>query len=105
MLMIAVCNGKMFGDGLKIAPDAKIDDGFFNVSLFLKVSIWDYLRNLSRLKAGIKLNHQEVFYYKCQKLEIKVNRGELYTEADGELFKKGDVSFEIIPKAISLLKI
>jgi YegS/Rv2252/BmrU family lipid kinase len=105
LLMMAVCNGKMFGDGLIIAPEAKIDDGVLNVSLFSKVSIIDYLRNLSRLKSGIKLVHEEVSYFKCQKVELKVKEGELFTETDGELFESGDVTFEIIPKAIRLLKV
>ena len=105
LLMVAICNGKMFGDGLIIAPDAKIDDGFLNVSLFSKVSIFDYLINLSRLKSGIKLVHKEVRYFKCQKVELKVKEGELFTETDGELFESGDVTFEIVPQAIRLLKI
>ncbi len=105
ILMLAVCNGKMFGDGLVIAPEAKKDDGFLSVALFSKVSIIDYLINLSRLKSGIKLDHQEVTYFKCQKIELSVKKGELFTETDGELFESGDVKFEIIPKAIRLLKI
>lgn len=105
LLMMAICNGKMFGDGLIIAPDAKIDDGFLSVSLFSKVSMIDYLRNLSRLRSGIKLDHVEVSYFKCQKVELKVKEGELFTETDGELFESGDVTFEIVPQAIRLLKI
>ena len=105
LLMLAVCNGKMFGDGLIIAPEAKIDDGFLNVSLFSNVSIMDYLRNLSRLKSGIQLEHQQVSYFKSQRVELKVKKGEIYTETDGELFECGDVTFEIIPKAIHLLKV
>jgi diacylglycerol kinase (ATP) len=105
LLMMAICNGKMFGDGLIIAPDAKIDDGFLNLSLFSKVSMIDYLRNLSRLRSGIKLDHVEVSYFKCQKVELKVKEGELFTETDGELFESGDVTYEIVLQAIRLLKI
>ena len=65
----------------------------------------DYLRNLSRLRSGIKLDHEEVSYFKCQKVELKVKEGELFTETDGELFESGDVTFEIVPQAIRLLKI
>jgi diacylglycerol kinase family enzyme len=65
----------------------------------------DYLRNLSRLKSGIQLEHQQVSYFKSQRVELKVKKGEIYTETDGELFECGDVTFEIIPKAIHLLKV
>tara|TARA_R110000737_G_scaffold324995_1_gene338177 strand:+ start:49511 stop:50299 length:789 start_codon:yes stop_codon:yes gene_type:complete len=103
LLMVAVCNGKAFGHGLIISPDSKIDDGKMNVVLLGDVSFLDYLRNLSNLKKGVKVDHPNVHYFSTNSLEVQVDKGQLYTEADGEIFGNEDVKFALSPMALSLL--
>ena len=61
LLQMAVANGRSFGNGIYIAPDARITDGLFQVAIFGDLSIWDYLKNLHKLKKGLKK-----LYVSCQ---------------------------------------
>lgn len=103
ILLAACCNGPMFGDGLYIAPEAKIDDGWMHVTLLGKVDFLDYLRNLSRLKRKKQIKHPEAYYFKTRKLELQINSGIAFTEADGELIGEGNIAFEIEPASLRLI--
>lgn len=103
MLLAACCNGSMFGDGLYIAPEAEIDDGWMHVTLLGKVNFLDYVRNLSRLKRKQEIKHPEAFYFKTKKLRIQIEKGFAFTEADGELIGEGAIEFEIEPASIQLI--
>lgn len=105
MLLLAVCNGSTFGHGLQIQPGAKFDDGLLNIALFGKVSLIDYVRNLSKLKKGIYTEHPEVTYFSTKEVEIQKTDGVIYCEADGELVGQGTLKFRIVPAAIHLLEV
>ena len=103
MLMLAACNASTFGHGLIIAPDAFLDDGLLNVVLLAKVSLIDYIRNLSKLKRGIKIEHPEVFYFTTDSLTLNSLAKNIYCEADGEILGAGNVNFSVSKSALTLL--
>lgn len=74
VLSLCMANGRYFGSGLCIAPEADIADGVAELVLIGDVSIWDYLKNLINLKKGRKIKHPEVSYHKTDfcKIETQV---------------------------------
>jgi len=103
ILMVAICNGSIFGDGLTINPYAKINDGKLNITLLGKVSLLDYIKNLKNLKSGNRINHPEAIYFETEKIAIGVVEGVAVSEVDGEYLSSGNISISVIPNAISLL--
>lgn len=103
VLMVAVCNGTIFGDGLIINPFAKINDGKLNITLLGKVSLLDYIKNLNNLKSGKVINHPEATYFETEKIEISVVDGRAVSEVDGEYLASGNLAISVIPARISLL--
>ena len=101
MLMVAICNGKYFAHGLTVNPFAQLNDGFLHITTFEKVSLLDYIRELPKLKKGLKITHPEVNYFKTKKVTIVGDR--LYGELDGEGFKANTIEFEIQEKSLSIL--
>jgi diacylglycerol kinase (ATP) len=104
LLLLAVCNSTTFGHGLVVNPLARSNDGRFNVSIFGKVSVLDYLWYLPKLKKGMPINHPEVSYVSCASVSVSILSGKAPIEIDGETCGQGDVSFEIVPSRIRLLK-
>lgn len=102
VLLIAFCNGKSFGHGLTIHPDASIQDGELAVTKIGNVNVFEYLMNLPKLKRGRKIKHQEVSYWKTTSVKI-ISNSSLHIEADGELYMKSVQSVEIVPKKLRLL--
>ncbi|HMQ07588.1 MAG TPA: diacylglycerol kinase family lipid kinase [Saprospiraceae bacterium] len=103
MMMVAVCNGKAFGNGLVINPGGKIDDGFFDVVILGDVTFLDYLKNIRNLRAGRPINHPGVSYHRCKNLTLRLESGQGWCEADGEFLGSGNAEFEILPHAVKFL--
>ncbi len=102
LLQMAVANGRYFGNAICIAPDASLTDGTFQVAIFGDLSIWDYLKNLNKLKKGVKINHPQVSYHNASEvlLESKDSCG---IEADGEYVGLAPAGISILPNAIRFL--
>ncbi len=102
LLTLAICNGKSFGNGLIISPEADIQSGEFNITLIGNVSILDYLRNLKNLKHGLKMSHKNIHYHTAK--EISIDSDELCKiEIDGEYVGTGKTIFQILPKALQII--
>ena len=62
MLSICMANGKYFGSGMCIAPDASLTDGKMQLVIIGEVSLYDYLKNIPKIKKGHKVIHKEIEY-------------------------------------------
>jgi len=80
---LAIANGKFYGHGLCIAPDAKTDDQIFDAFICGNISVLDFIRYSSELKRGEKVNLPEVFYRKAPSIEFS-SPEKCAIEADGE---------------------
>jgi diacylglycerol kinase (ATP) len=53
--MVLCCNNGWFGSGMRVAPDAKIDDGRFDVLIIDKMPKWKFAINLPKVFKGTHL--------------------------------------------------
>ena len=102
-LSLVVANGKYFGDGLCIAPDADITNGKLDLTIIGDVSIFDYLKNLGRLKNGIHLEDPEVSYHVTTELKVSSDGPAYGIDMDGEFVGFGPAMFTVLPKRIAFL--
>ncbi len=102
LLQMAVANGRYFGNGICIAPDAQLADEQFQIAIFGDLSLWDYLKNFRNLKKGVKINHSQVSYHEAKKVLIESNDS-CGIEADGEYVGLAPAIISILPKAIFFL--
>lgn len=101
-LMLVFSNGTTFGHGLQIFPEAEIDNGKLGLTIIGDVSLFQYVKNLSNLKKGRKIDHPEVQYH--QFVQLKISTGsEIHVEMDGEIAGCSALQIEVIPKALFLL--
>ena len=98
-----VCNSRYFGGGMKIAPDAKLNDGFLDVINIGDIKTARILRKGYKLYTGTHLNLDEVKSTLAQRIEIKpINNEEIHIETDGELPGKLPAIFEVVPNALKV---
>lgn len=102
-MMIAVCNGPSLGNGLRICPEARSDDGILHGCIIGNISVIDYLKNCIKLKKGIKISHPEIRYFSEETIKIGTYGKVTYFELDGELYQGADPAFSILPSALNLL--
>ncbi|MEP6922971.1 MAG: diacylglycerol kinase family protein [Pyrinomonadaceae bacterium] len=101
--MFAVCNSKMLGGGRMIAPDAKIDDGLFDICVFTATATTlEFINVLTQIAAGAHLGEETVKYYCAPAVEFEFER-EIKVNADGEVLTVKKVTYEILPSAARFL--
>jgi len=99
---IIIANGKFFGSGMCIAPDAEPDDGRFAVVIIGNVSVIDYLRYLPRIQKGLHIHHPRVNYYHTKNIKIDSSHN-LELEADGEYLGRVPANIGIRPGILTVL--
>jgi len=102
LLQMAVANGRYFGNAICPTPDATLTDGQFHVAIFGNLSLWDYLKNLSKLKKGLKINHSQVCYHVASEVLLE-SSDSCGIEADGEYVGLTPATIRMVPKAICFL--
>ena len=102
LLQMAVANGRCFGNALCVAPDARLGDGLFQIAIFGDLSIWDYLKNLGKLKKGVRIDHPEVTYQNAGEVLLESNVP-CPIEADGEYVGLAPATLKVLPEAIVFL--
>ena len=99
-MTIAVGNSWMYGGGMKIVPDAKLDDGLFDVCIVEEISKLEFLKVFPRVFSGTHVTHPAVTIFRTDFLRIESNK-KMSVQADGEIIKSLPVNFELIPEAIN----
>ena len=100
---LAVANGRYYGNGLCIAPEAKVDDSRLNVFACGNVSVLDFIIQSLPLKAGRKVRHRSVKYFECQRVDISSD-DPLEIEADGEILGWLPATVKVSPIKLNVLR-
>jgi diacylglycerol kinase (ATP) len=96
---VIVANGPFFGGGMKICPDAKPDDGAFDVLLIGDLTKRDLLFTLPKTFRGTHLPHPKAELLHGKNVTVDAP-GPLPIELDGEQPGTTPATFEIVPQAL-----
>ena len=102
MSLVVVANGKYFGGGMKVAPEAVLDDGLFDVIIFGDLSKPDFIRSFPLVYEGRHMSHPKLRLIRGSRVKV-TSGGTALVELDGEIPGYDDVVFTIMPKALKLL--
>jgi diacylglycerol kinase (ATP) len=99
-LIGAVANGRIFGGGMIIAPQAEANDGYFDLVLVRDMKRFEIIRNSRHLYAGTIADNPKVVILKARNIRVE-SQEEVYTEFDGEMGGKLPAEFSIVEKALN----
>jgi len=102
MNSVIVANGKYFGGGMMVAPDAVMDDGVFDIIILGNLSKPDIIKSFPLIYKGKHMNHPKLKYYRGSKIKV-TSGGKGLIEVDGEIPGRADAVFELMPKAFKIL--
>src|SRR5436305_277934 len=99
---LCVANARYYGGAMKIAPNAKLDDGYFDVVTIGDATSFRLLTNAPRLYFGAHLRMSEVTHALANRVIARpANKDkEVRIELDGEVVGRLPSTFEIIPRAL-----
>ena len=95
-LMIDVSNGSRAGGGFHIAPDARADDGLFDVVLINSLYPLQRLRWLPVIEKGKHLELPFIHHSRTKKIVVESKEPVLF-HLDGEYYKEDKLEIEILP--------
>jgi diacylglycerol kinase (ATP) len=98
---VICANGREFGGGIKVCPQAEPDDGLLDVLIWGDVGKLDLALNLPRLYRGTHLGHPKVRALRARRVRVEPSRP-LPLELDGELPGTTPATFEIVPAALRI---
>ncbi|MHB8066082.1 MAG: diacylglycerol/lipid kinase family protein, partial [Ruminiclostridium sp.] len=102
LLLAAVANGKYYGGGIIPTPDAKIDDGLFDICLVTEMSRIQILRLFPKYVKGLHAQLKQVSFYRGKKISIQ-SEEDLCLNIDGEILTAQVMIFEILENAIKVI--
>ncbi len=97
-LLVAVANAQCYGGGMKVAPQARVDDGLLDVVLVKSVSRIEFLRNLPRVFAGTHLEHPSVCAWKGTHVSIETLSASPVL-IDGDICGQTPISVQVLHSA------
>ena len=98
-----MANGKYFGAGLGVAPDAKPDDGILEVVLASEISLWDYIKNLGNIRKCEKVLHPKMKYFSAKEIVIETPERKLPIDMDGEFIGYSPMKVTVVPQALKFI--
>jgi diacylglycerol kinase (ATP) len=101
--VLAIANGKSFGNRIYIAPEAKQDDGLFNLFVAADVPLLKFLMCLQTLKRSKRITDSRIQYALADYVEI-VSSEKVALEAEGEHVGFLPAMVSVKSKAISFLR-
>lgn len=102
-LFAAVANSSSYGSGVRIAPAAKMDDGWLDVTIVGDVSLLRLLEAMPIvLGTGDLRGFAEVRSYRCRRVTLRADRVAL-VHGDGEQLGRSPAEFEVLPGAVRVM--
>jgi YegS/Rv2252/BmrU family lipid kinase len=98
---VIVANGNWHGGGMKLAPEARQDDGAFDVVTIGDVNKLDFLTTAPKLYSGRYLSHPKVELLRSPAVSITAAEP-LPLEVDGEPIGSTPARFDVVPAALRL---
>lgn len=98
--MVVVANATMYGTGVKINPEGRLDDDVFEVILVKKYAVMEILKIRF---TNLPFNPEKIQLFHTKSLRIKT-RHKVHFQVDGEYKGKvNEVHAKILPEAISII--
>ncbi len=99
--LISVGNNVSLGGGMRVTPDALLDDGLLDVLVVQALSRFSFLRIFPRVFKGEHVSDRRVTIHRAKKIRIESEGVVAY--ADGERFGLLPIDIEVVAGALRIL--
>lgn len=96
-MLVAIANGKSYGGGMLVCPEAKFTDGLFDVLILKPIPVKEFVRVFPRVFSGKHINHPAVEIRRCSKVTLS---SKAIAYADGERIGELPIEVRLVPQVM-----
>lgn len=96
-MLIAIGNGRSYGGGMQVCPNASLQDGLFDVMILHPISKFEFIKVFPSVYKGTHIEHPKVEIIRAQHLRIESSA---VAYADGERIGQLPVQVESLPRTL-----
>jgi len=102
---VAIANGRFFGGGMRVAPDARLDDGLLTVTALGDLTRWEAMALAPALYSGAHVYDPKVWVRDATRVvaEPAQGDGDVLLDIDGEPLGRLPATFTVAPRALPVL--
>lgn len=100
--LIAIANIPNYAGGMKICPQAKMDDGLLDICLVRDLKAAEFVRVFPTVYKGRHIHHPSVIFHQGKKIDIFSDSG-FVSHVDGEIYPETSWSVRVMPQSLLVL--
>ena len=100
-MLTCVGNGRAYGGGMKVTPDADMTDGLLDVLVVDEIGILEFLRVFPKVFKGAHTSHPQVSVRRAR--SVRLDAPGIVAYADGERLFPLPLVVDVVPRAVQIL--
>jgi len=101
----AIANGRFFGGGMMVAPEARFDDGLFHLTLWKGFTLLDFVLKQGAMYDGSHVHLEGTTTRTAKTVRIEsASKDPVAIEVDGERIGRLPAIFSLLPGALHLVR-
>jgi YegS/Rv2252/BmrU family lipid kinase len=101
---IAIANGRYFGGGMMVAPEASLDDGLFHVTIWTGFGLSDFVLKSGTMYDGTHVKLKGTRTLTARSVRIESADAAAAVECDGEPLGRPPATFTLVPSGLQLVR-
>jgi diacylglycerol kinase family enzyme len=101
-ILIVISNSQLYGGIVRIATDARLDDGLLDVNVFAGTGFSSVMRTALGVITGLHVRDPRHSLYLGRKIRIETDKP-MAIHVDGEPYGTTPLECEVVPRALSVL--
>lgn len=99
IMFAVVGNNTSYGDGVRMTPQARLDDGLLDVCIIPRMSKWELLRWIPSAYRGTHLAHPRIVYFQASRITLR-SAASLELFGDGEFLQELPATIKVMGRAL-----
>lgn len=102
LVICVIGNGKFYGGGIMVCPDASVTDSKFHITVVSTIGRIGIMKTFPKMYTGDHIKHPAVSVIETDEMKIKNTTKSLY-QVDGEVLGYTPVTIKAIPKILNIM--
>ena len=101
-ILVVVSNSQLYGGRVRIATDARLDDGLLDLSIFSGTGFGSAIRTLMGVISGLHVRDPRHSSFRAHSVRIEADKP-MAVHVDGEPYGTTPLECQVVPRALTVL--